>query len=686
MTVIQSAISLLSPSQVATSAILGNLKTALIEDAADGDPRSSEIPGAAKIVRRWLGRLLVVAAIAIGGVVLGFRPEANELLIICALLFTGVGLIGRIDQLTFRQILQDMNLRGSNALMRKVVDTSFDGMILVDADGRIELTNTTAGEIFDCAPRDFVGCHIERVIPGLVEDGESLETALVQASVPHETVAQRRDGSLIPIDLVVNSLHFGDRQLFVAILRDITERKAQREKLEHIAHHDALTGLTNRVHLQGQMETALTNARSSGGRAALMLLDLDRFKEINDTLGHSVGDGLLIEVARRLTDSVGEECIIARLGGDEFAIFLPTVTVADDVAAVAQLIANVLREPFGIEDLALEVGVSIGVAIFPEHGLNANQMLRSADVAMYVAKREQTVVAVYDEERDNHSVRNLALSGELRQAMEEDQLSVHFQPQIDLSTGKVAGAEALVRWQNPRHGAVMPDEFITVAEQMGIMGPLTRWIMNAALTEAAKWKKAGVDLGVSVNLSARNLHQEDLPETVADLLERHGVAPDHLVLEITESAFMTDPTRALSVMHELHAIGVRLAIDDFGTGYSSLSYLQRLPVDEIKVDKSFVMHMDGDNNDEAIVRATVDLAHSLGLSVVAEGVEEPQHVDRLKALGCDVIQGYYVSPPMPAEDFMAWLEDSPWQHRKDTSSVESVEPADSSETIYQQAV
>ncbi|MEE9250217.1 MAG: EAL domain-containing protein, partial [Alphaproteobacteria bacterium] len=574
----------------------------------------------------------------------------------------GAGLTRRIDRQAIRLLVQGLRLRRIDTLMRNVVENSFDGIITISEKGVIETANSAAGRIFGFAPGNLPERHVETLVPALAEGVGDLAEYAHRACGVREVIGRRADGSTLPIELAVNSMMVDERRIYVAILRDITEFKAQRERLEHLALHDALTDLPNGSLLNDRIEVAVRAARRTRESFALLLLDLDRFKEINDTLGHPVGDAVLKEVGRRLAASLGDAVTIARLGGDEFAVLLPMATNPGDHARrLAERIVGALQAPFEVDRMSLEVGGSIGIAMFPQHGEDPSRLLRSADVAMYMAKREPGTIALYDPGRDHHSVRSLALKGDLRRAIESDQLVLQYQPQVDLAAGQVIGAEALVRWRHPEHGVVLPDEFIALAEQIGLIRQLTRWVLNTALRQAAAWHRKGFAIAVSVNLSPRNLHEDDLSETIGGLLERYGVEPRHLTLEITESAIMVDPTRALKVIERLSAIGVRLAIDDYGTGYSSLAYLKRLPVDEIKIDKSFVMNMTHDRNDRVIVRSTVDLVHNLGLKVVAEGVACKEQFRRLKAFGCDTGQGHFVSHPLPLADFMVWLEQAPWE-------------------------
>ncbi len=439
---------------------------------------------------------------------------------------------------------------------------------------------------------------------------------------------------------------------------EISQRQRFEETLEHQALHDPLTDFPNRSFLLARMGELVEETKDAAPRLALLLLDLDRFKEINDTFGHQTGDSLLQEVGQRLRDRLRAGDTIARLGGDEFGVLLPD---ADAQAAVraARTILEALQQPLVLEGQELEVGASIGIALSPEHGSDPDALLRRADVAMYVAKRGHTRLAVYDPEQDHHSPARLQLVGELRRAIGTDGLILHYQPKVSFRTGKVVGSEALVRWNHPQRGTVPPDEFIALAENTGLIRPLSRWVLNDALRQQRAWQDADLFLPVSVNLSTRDLLDSQLPELVATLLARWNIAPSSLKLEITESAVMADAERAIDVLGQLRAMGVRIAVDDFGTGYSSLSYLKRLPVDELKIDRSFVEHIASDENDVAIVRSTVSLAHDLGLTVVAEGIEDRASWDVLARLGCDIVQGYYVSKPLAADALVEWLRQQP---------------------------
>jgi diguanylate cyclase (GGDEF)-like protein len=430
-------------------------------------------------------------------------------------------------------------------------------------------------------------------------------------------------------------------------------------RISELAYADPLTGLPNRALFNDRIGQAVRAAERSKGQLAVLTMDLDRFKHVNDTLGHHMGDLLLREVAYRLHRALQRRTdTVARLGGDEFAVLLPTEGV-DGAKLVARKIVEVLSEPLTIEGHLVDVGASTGIAVYPEHGEDADTLMRRADVAMYSAKRAGTGFEIYDSRHDQNTPARLSLLGELRHAVEHDQLGLLFQPRINLSARTASSAEALVRWHHPERGIVLPERFVPFAEQTGYIKAVTRWVLNSVFQQCAAWHACGIDLRISVNISARDLHTPDFPRSLAELAGAHGMKPDAISLEVTESAVMEDPAHALEILERLHAMDVRLAIDDFGTGYSSLAYLKRLPVDELKIDKSFVMGLVRDRDDAAIVRATIDLAHHMGLTVTAEGVEEASVLETLRRLGCDQAQGNFISPPLPAAGLERWIRQEP---------------------------
>jgi diguanylate cyclase (GGDEF)-like protein len=445
---------------------------------------------------------------------------------------------------------------------------------------------------------------------------------------------------------------------------------------EHQALHDALTGLPSRALFFKHVEQALAAARRAGVVCAVMVVDLDRFKEINDTLGHHVGDQLLGEVGERLREVVGQQASVARLGGDEFGVVLRIVLERAELQSVAAAIIDALERPLTITGMRLDVGASIGSALFPDHGGDANTLIQRADIAMHAAKSGSGGHVVYSSVHDQHSPERLALVGELREAIGQGQLLLHYQPKVQLRSGRVEGVEALVRWRHPERGVVPPDEFIPLAERTGLIRPLTTVVIEQALTQCRAWHAAGFPVVVAVNLSARALQDAQLPSDVAGLLEAAGMEARWLKLELTESMIMEDRVRAVEVLDGLHAMGIGLSIDDFGTGYSSLAYLKRLPVDEIKIDKSFILNMAMDGNDALIARSTVDLGHNLGLQVVAEGVETTEVWSLLETMGCDVAQGYLISRPLPGDDLTRWLTN--WASRRGAADAARPRPAGTS--------
>ena len=445
----------------------------------------------------------------------------------------------------------------------------------------------------------------------------------------------------------------------VALLALVTRRyrkllDSERTGALHDSLHDALTGLPNRNLLADRVDRALEDGSRGGSKTGLLLIDLDRFREINDTFGHRYGDALLTQIGPRLRAHVRDGDTIARLGGDEFAVLLPDIGDRATALVVADALQHALEAPFQVEGVDLDVEASIGIVLSGEHGDDAATLLQRVDIAMYVAKGQNLGIFVYDPGADGYSPGRLALLGELRRAVENNELFLHFQPQVSICTGEVIGAEALVRWQHPTRGIVFPDDFVPLAERTGLIGPLTAFVLNAAVTQAKVWSDAGQPLPVAVNLSVRNLSDEDLPRQVGAVLKAHQLPAALLKLEVTESAIMFDPVGAGRVLRQLADLGIDISIDDFGAGYTSLGELKSLPVTEFKIDKSFVMNMNKDASDALIVHSVVDLGHNLGLTIVAEGVENPAALEQLAAYGCDAAQGYHLCRPVAADAFDAW--------------------------------
>ncbi len=507
---------------------------------------------------------------------------------------------------------------------------------------------------------------------GLVEPiSGAMQTEVYTAAARHEANAlaqvasSRRTGRVI-LGFNIATLVVGLGLMLVgaiALVRSHRRLRAERDTNLHLAFHDDLTGLPNRALFQDRTEQALLAARRSGLQVAVMFIDLNRFKDVNDTLGHHYGDLLLVQVAQRFTDTLRAQDTVARLGGDEFAVLLGD-TSQDEADATAVRLTEALQHPFDVKDIALDVEASIGIALAGAEG-NVETILRHADVAMYEAKTGHVPSAVYELTRDDNTIALLALLGDLRRGITRGELVLFYQPKIDAITGALCSAEALVRWQHPTRGMLAPDAFIPVAENTGVIHALTAEVVHRALVQIRAWLDQGFAIPVAVNISARSLQDVDFPAEVRRQLDEIGIPGELLSMEITESAVMTDPNRALSVLRALDAMGIKLSIDDFGTGYSSMSYLKQLPVSELKIDRTFVMGLTTEDNSVVLVKSAIDLGHNLGLRVVAEGVEDAETQAMLTSLGCDELQGYFISRPTSATNFLSWLEEQPQQVRSE---------------------
>src|SRR5438034_7069806 len=537
----------------------------------------------------------------------------------------------------------EVALQESEKRMRSVLDNVSDGLATIDQSGIIESANPAVSKLFGYTEQELMGESASILIATTHRAAfDSYLQRRLSVDVPvsgaHETMGKRKNGSLFPLEFVVSSMQIGPRHLFIATLRDISDRKAHTDALEYQALHDALTGLPNRSLFGDRLRQTLLPARRNQKMFGVLLLDLDRFKDINDALGHDRGDSLLQEVTARLRGVLRATDTIARLGGDEFAVLTTDARHPEDVTASAKKILASLEGPFAIGDQMVETGASIGMAMDPVHGDDPSTLLRRADVAMYVAKRSGGGFALYQPEQEAQTLRRSGLAGELRRSIPQGELVLHYQPQVTLATGAVRSVEALVRWNHPREGVMPPDRFIPMAEETGIIHPLTAWVIDTALEQLCKWLGQGIDVSVSLNVSPRNIEDHSLEEMVARALGNFKVEPNRLTLEITEGVAIA--AAAAKALRRLHEIGVRIALDDFGTGYSSLLYLMRLPLNEIKIDRSFVSALASDPDSGAIVRSAVGLGHNLGLRVVAEGLQDRVAEAVLVEAGCDAAQGF----------------------------------------------
>jgi diguanylate cyclase (GGDEF)-like protein len=551
----------------------------------------------------------------------------------------------------------DQNLIGRRFPDTEEVEHALDGETeseITDLSGAENLHEPSTGEKF-----------LEVYTPIQFAENKQPSGAF-EVYLPYAPIAAGiRDDVMRLWSLMIAGLALLWTALFRMVLSASRRLRTEMERNEHQSSHDDLTELANRARFDEQTTIALREAAQERGRVAVLLMDLDRFKDVNDVLGHGFGDVVLQEVARRLQQAAGD-APIARLGGDEFAVLLPSVAGSAAALEVGHSLLEVFREPFTLDSLPVELEASVGVAVSPEHGTDAASLLQRADIAMYVAKRAHTGVEVFSFANDASSRTRLTMLGELRRAIENDELMLYYQPQLELRTGVIRSFEALLRWQHPVRGVIAPGEFLPLAEHTGLMRPLTRRVLELAARQSREWRAAGVALPISVNLSAANLHDPELPGFVTELLEGEGLPSDAFDFEITESTIMHDSVRATEVVHQLRGLGARISIDDFGTGYSSFAYLQQLSVDEIKIDMSFVLGMVDDPDDATIVRTTVALGHSLRLEVVAEGVETSEALVMLREMGCDLAQGYWLSRPLPGPQALEWLA----RHRRPKAAPE----------------
>jgi diguanylate cyclase (GGDEF)-like protein/PAS domain S-box-containing protein len=548
-----------------------------------------------------------------------------------------------------------------------VLDDFFDGVIATDEKGRIVSFNQAAQRQFGYASDEVLGHEASLLIAGPSQEefanylagwaNRDRDTATPSGS--RELWGRRKDGSTFPIELRATRMFLSGESCLVAVLRDISEQRAQTEALEYQTLHDVLTSLPNRTLLNDRLNQAILTGSRQRQTAAVLLMDVDGFKGVNDTHGHHVGDRLLQQVALRLEGLLRSSDTVARLGGDEFAILPGLGMGGENGATTAQKVLRVLEKPFTIDDRVLRISASIGIALYPMHGRDAPTLLRHADEAMYVAKRARSGFAFYVPRQDGATPGNRLLAGELRHAIAHDQLVLHFQPTIDLRIGKTIGVEALVRWQHPDRGLMAPMSFIPAAEETGLIKPLTQWVINRALKQARTWAGSGLDIDVAVNLSSRSLLDPGLPAMTRKLLNVWGVDPARLKADIPESSSLAAPM--IEIATQLGAMGIGLAVDNFGAGagVTSLAHLSRLPVREIKVDASLIAAHFADGDDR-VIHPIVDLGHLMGLRMIAKGVEDQKTLDRLLGLGCDSAQGFHLCPPMVAADLAPWLRQSAW--------------------------
>jgi diguanylate cyclase (GGDEF)-like protein/PAS domain S-box-containing protein len=600
------------------------------------------------------GLLAIVAASLYFFVARRLTVEVAGPALVLVLMFMAVSLRG-LERQTWRAVAFALGMRRRDALLKSIVQSSTDCILCVDEAGTIQIANPAATRLFDCPAYELVDEPVSRYITLFAGEGAGARLGALHGVI-RECDARTASGEVFPVEISVSRVRLASspagERLFTAIVRDIRERREQQRRLQHQATHDSLTGLPNRAALLAHLDSAV--AAGAGRSVVLLMLDLCRFKEVNDTLGHTVGDRVLCEVAHRFAMTLGAGGLIARIGGDEFTVVFDRELPADAISQISQALADCLRAPIDVAGISIEVGVSIGIARFPQDASDAQSLLRHADSAMYVAKRRGATYEFYDAAHDRDTARNVAMGGELRVAMARDQLELHYQPQVNLRSGLVESCEALLRWQHPSRGLIGPAEFLPIAESTDLIRPLTEWTLTRGLAQVREWRDRGLHLRVAVNLSPRLLQDTAFPARLSALLERSGVSAAALELDVTEGALLQDPARALRVLQDIAQAGVLISIDDFGTGYSSLGYLRDLPVHSLKLDRSFVAGMRDDGADRLIVESAAQMARALELELVAEGVESEWNARFLKAAGYDYAQGFFYSRALAPEHFLSW--------------------------------
>ena len=568
------------------------------------------------------------------------------------------GIIGYLTDITAR-IEAQQTLR----LHAHIFENSDEGILITDADEVIVSVNRAFTRITGYEAEETLGKTPRILRSGLHGPsfyGEIWKRITTEGRWQGEISDRRKNGEIYPTWVSISALKdvTGKITHYFSIFSDITERKRAEERIHYLAYYDALTELPNRALFYKLVDQALAEARRNRQHGAILFIDLNRFKPINDTLGHGVGDRLLQQIGCRLRETLRTEDVVARLGGDEFVVALFDIAKRDHAGVVAQKLLASFDAPFVIDNHELKVGAAVGISVYPQDGFDTETLLRLADIAMYRAKKTgEDGYAFFSHDMNQRALDQLKTENSLRHAIERDELLLHYQPKVDIASGRIVGAEALVRWRHPEQGMVPPGDFIPVAEESGLIVQISAWVIDAAVRQARAWQDAGLaPIKVAVNLSARDF-SPTLPQRIGKVLAAHGLAPEWLELEITESMLMHSTERVIAMMDELARAGIALSLDDFGTGYSSLSYLKRFPIDTLKIDRSFVIHIPDDGNDCAIAGAIVGMAKQLGHKVIAEGVETSQQLAFLKSLGCDEFQGYLFSAPVPAEKFEAMLRE-----------------------------
>ena len=609
--------------------------------------------------------IIVSGAIGEETAVAAMRNGAQDFVMKQNLRRLGAVLVREMEEARMRRAarIASRNLQAKEALLDSIVNTAADGIVVVTIGGIIEFANPALCRMLGCDPSELDGVPIEDLLQSNTQTAAFWESLFCSseseqtAPLSLQTHARSRDGTMIPVEIHAGRMLLNGSRRATVVVRDISERLDSQEQMWRLAHFDELSGLPNRLLFRQLLEQALIDAGRSKKPLAVLLIDLDRFKLINDTLGHDTGDEVLRQVTARLRQCLSETDIISRFGGDEFAALIRDIDDADAARAAAKRVLAAVDQPYRLNGEEYHLSASIGISTFPGDSVDATALLRNAELAMYRAKDQgKNNFQFHSPQMNARSFEYVVLERFLRRAIEQDEFIIHYQPQVEVASGRLTGAEALLRWNHPGMGMMQPDKFIPLAEETGLIVPIGRIVMMRACVAARRWQECGIPgFRVAVNLSPRQFAQSELVADVRHILEDTGLAPEYLELEITESMVMENPERAAAILHELRAVGVKLAIDDFGTGYSSLGYLKRFPVDTLKIDRSFIKDVPADADDVAITHAVIAMGHSLRLLTVAEGVETRAQADFLANNGCDLMQGYLISRPLPMEDMDRFL-------------------------------
>jgi diguanylate cyclase (GGDEF)-like protein/PAS domain S-box-containing protein len=599
---------------------------------------------------------LVYSLLLCAGILLLSELMFRELRLILPAVFlvTGVALaqtvtwLDNLDRQTLDLIRQKLLLRKRTAMMRAIVENSMDAILAIGARGKISDANPAAARLFGHTQQELHGRAVEELLPhwAKLSSGDPARGGAARV----QSAARLSDGSLLPVELSLGQAWLGDESNHFVFLHDITRQLEYERELEYRAGHDSLTGLANRRSMERSLSESVAQARTAGTPVSFMLVDLNHFKEINDTLGHPTGDRVLLRVAARMSEYCRCKCAVARIGGDEFGVLFEG---GGDVAQFAEGLLASIRKPLALDEMTIEVSASIGISVFPDDAQDDTALVQHADVAMYLAKELVCGYRRYDAAADRHSLRRLGIIAQLREAISQKQLYLVYQPKVSLTDRRLAGAEALIRWRHPDLGNISPAEFIPIAEQVGLIDSITLWLIDEVLGYIRSHRHCFDGLSIAINISARSLVDPQFPGVVLSRIDRAGIDPARLALEVTETAVIREPDTALDVLKRLSDAGIAIEIDDFGTGYSSLSYLSRFPARRLKIDRSFIAGMLASTTDRSIVAASVELAHRLGMQTVAEGVEDEETFSELSRMGCDYAQGYGISKPLAAADFTA---------------------------------